>query len=171
METKMSENYYKGITNVIRLGKESKCPHCPPYTLKGSLADEINHFITIHGYKLIHIGPETEHASESGMWHRTIAYLAKEDSMIKPDESPTAWKLSKGSALLYAVLVRLLINQKAISEGDILSEIDSFVKIFTDNHPDAKEIIATLGFAKDAILELKSEDDHTLWFSDFIGNA
>ncbi len=73
----MTENYYEGIENVIRLGQESKCPLCPPNTLKGNLADDINHFITLHDYKILHIGTETEHAPTSGSWHRTIAYLAK----------------------------------------------------------------------------------------------
>ena len=75
----MTENNYSGIKHVIELksNKESSCPFCQPSTLRGDMSECINHFITQHEYRILHIGMETQHAPTSGSWHNTVAILGR----------------------------------------------------------------------------------------------
>jgi hypothetical protein len=42
------------------------------------LEESINHFIKVHGYKLLHVGAETIHGSNGQPWHTTTAVLGSE---------------------------------------------------------------------------------------------
>jgi len=72
-----AENHYKDIKHVIQLNsdKEYQCELCRPLDVRRDLTENINHLITKHDYKLLHIGPETKHANDSGSWHYTVAIL------------------------------------------------------------------------------------------------
>jgi hypothetical protein len=48
------------------------CEHCAD-----NVSAQINHYIGHHGYKLLHVGSETSHADNGGLWHSTVAILGK----------------------------------------------------------------------------------------------
>ncbi len=75
-----TESQYKGIQHVIQVdsNKESICPDCPSKpAFKGQIAERINHLVTEHGYKILYIGTETEHAPTIGPSHFTVAILGR----------------------------------------------------------------------------------------------
>ncbi len=41
------------------------------------LAESINHYIEMHGYKLLHVGTETIHDDQGEPWHTTVSVLGK----------------------------------------------------------------------------------------------
>lgn len=56
------------------------CKDCPEPLSMGSFADAINHYIQKHGYKLLHVGTETDRNSDEGtvrLWYSTAAILGK----------------------------------------------------------------------------------------------
>ena len=59
------------------------CEHCGHMVGGGlgdePLADDINHYITEHGYRLLHIGTQTNHDNEGKPWHNTVAILGHDD--------------------------------------------------------------------------------------------
>ena len=59
--------------------------HCSSQVGWENLAESINHYITEHGYRLLHVGQQTEPASE-GLWHSTVAVLG---TTIRADELPS----------------------------------------------------------------------------------
>jgi hypothetical protein len=56
------------------------CEHCHGRFLgaEDDISDSINHLISEHGYRLLHIGTQTSHAGE-GLWHSTVAVLGHDD--------------------------------------------------------------------------------------------
>jgi hypothetical protein len=52
------------------------CKHC--HHPDRGFAEMINHYIQEQGYRLLHVGQDTQHAPESGLWHNTIAVLGTE---------------------------------------------------------------------------------------------
>ena len=57
------------------------CEHCG--TMVGSnddgdLSDSINHYISEHGYELLHVGTQTSRGDE-GLWHHTVAVLSHDN--------------------------------------------------------------------------------------------
>jgi len=65
------------------------CEHCDYFggggLGDGSLSDAINHYITEHGYRLLHVGTQTNHDQDGRPWHNTVAVLGHDNpSRIKP---------------------------------------------------------------------------------------
>lgn len=60
-----------------------QCEHCEEWTgadPEGAtdLAESINHYINEHGYRLLHVGTETNRdGDEKELWYSTIAILGK----------------------------------------------------------------------------------------------
>lgn len=86
-----TKNYYEGVTDVVYVStnnNSSSCPKCKKQLERAgsqSLMDKgsnftelINHYIRKHGYKLLHVGTETQYGvHEKGLWHDTVAVLGK----------------------------------------------------------------------------------------------
>ena len=71
----------QGVTHVVRLsssiGKHCQlCTAAIGYDDKG-LANEINHYITEHGYRLLYLGQETSRDDKGNPWQSTVAFLGK----------------------------------------------------------------------------------------------
>ena len=70
-------------THVVHLSTNigKTCEHCTFWTGAGAdehnLAESINHYIAQHGYSLLHVGTETTHSDDGGLWHSTVALLGK----------------------------------------------------------------------------------------------
>jgi len=75
----MPEIYYEGIKHVVHISTNigTRCAHCRESIGGERFAESINHYIGAHGYKLLHVGTETSHASEGGLWHSTVAVVGK----------------------------------------------------------------------------------------------
>jgi len=52
------------------------CKHCQTQ-IGGpeNFAESVNHYISEHGYKIIHIGSETTPSMDGSPWHTTVAVL------------------------------------------------------------------------------------------------
>jgi hypothetical protein len=74
-----AQNYYEGIKHVVYVstGEQKECEHCGE-SVGGSLfAKAVNHYIEEHGYKLLHIGTDTNWSDEGTPWHDTVAVVGK----------------------------------------------------------------------------------------------
>jgi hypothetical protein len=47
--------------------------------------DAINHYLTKHGYSLLHVGSETIHGLDGKPWHTTVAVLGTKEK-APPEE-------------------------------------------------------------------------------------
>lgn len=56
------------------------CEHCSEQVGVGNFTSGVNHYMDAHGYKLLHVGQESEHSPDGGLWHSTVAVLGKEDT-------------------------------------------------------------------------------------------
>jgi hypothetical protein len=70
------------------------CKHCYHPIGSEHFAESINHYITEHGYRVLHVGQQTEHAPE-GPWHSMVAVLG---TTVSADElsSPPPAKVTIG---------------------------------------------------------------------------
>ena len=74
----------KGMKHVVTVSSNviEACPLCaePPFNFStpasDSVAERINHFLG-HGYKLLHVGQQTETGPDGDPWQTTVAVLAK----------------------------------------------------------------------------------------------
>lgn len=73
----MEENIYNGITEVMQITPESirQCEPC--MYLPKNLADAINHYISHHGYRLLHVGSNAGPDKGGNMVSDIIALLGK----------------------------------------------------------------------------------------------
>ena len=57
------------------------CEHCGASVgaFGDSIAESINHYIEEHGYRLLHVGPQTTHGSDGKPWHMTVAVLGHDN--------------------------------------------------------------------------------------------
>jgi len=71
------KNYYENVKQVVYLSNDDgmACNECNGLTDR-NLASRINHYISTHGYKLLHVGQETGN-SDDGIYHFSIAVLGK----------------------------------------------------------------------------------------------
>ena len=53
------------------------CEHCGCRIGQGDLAELINHYLTQHGYRLLHTGTETSDDLDGRPWHSTVAVPGK----------------------------------------------------------------------------------------------
>lgn len=67
------------VTYVIHVSTNitTGCKHCIHQIGGEQFAELINHYITEHGYELLHVGSETSHG-DGGLWHSTVAVLGIE---------------------------------------------------------------------------------------------
>jgi hypothetical protein len=56
------------------------CEHCG-HSIGGedNVADSINHYIEAHGYRLLHVGPQTHVGHDGKPYHTTVAVLGHDD--------------------------------------------------------------------------------------------
>ena len=75
----MTQALHEGISHVVHLSTNigKGCEHCGTFIDSEDLAKSINHYITTHGYRLLHTGSETIHGSDGKPWHTTVAIVGK----------------------------------------------------------------------------------------------
>jgi hypothetical protein len=68
------------------------CEHCrePIGSLHNSddITESVNHYIEKHGYRLLHVGTQTSHDTNSKPWHSTVAILGHDapPAILPPSE-------------------------------------------------------------------------------------
>ena len=74
-----TKNYYDDVTHVVYISTNigKGCEHCDEAFRNDSVAESINHYIEAHGYRLLHVGTDTNRTSDGDLWHSTIAILGK----------------------------------------------------------------------------------------------
>jgi hypothetical protein len=57
------------------------CEECDEWhwSLDYSVIEHANHYITAHGYRVLHVGQETSR-TEDGLWHSTVIVLGTADA-------------------------------------------------------------------------------------------
>ena len=73
----MTENIYEGIKEVMQITPESITQCQPCLYLPKNLADAINHYISYHGYRLLHVGSNAGLDKSGNMVSDIIALLGK----------------------------------------------------------------------------------------------
>ena len=72
---------YAGVGHVVTVSTNVRhsCEHCEfrigPSEHNDGLKDSVNHYITKHGYRLLHVGTQTDRDDEGNPWHLTVAVL------------------------------------------------------------------------------------------------
>ncbi len=71
----MTENYYEGVKQVKQLTPENiiRCEPCD--YLPNNLEEAINHYLSIHDYKLLHVGTQSSVHSTGEVVHDIAAVL------------------------------------------------------------------------------------------------
>ena len=75
----MASESLSDIQQVVQLSSSSigvPCKHCGPIRSNG-FASEIDHYIQKHGYRLLHVGQQTEEGTD-GPWQTTVAVLGSD---------------------------------------------------------------------------------------------
>jgi hypothetical protein len=66
-------------TVCVSTSQGGRCDHCERsvgcFDSEG-LAGSINHYISEHGYELMHVGQQTDHDQQGNPWQSTVAVLA-----------------------------------------------------------------------------------------------
>jgi hypothetical protein len=68
------------------------CEHCGagvgPLVGDDDIANDIDHYVNEHGYKLLHVGTETNHGPDGKPWHNTVAILEHDNppAILPPPE-------------------------------------------------------------------------------------
>lgn len=79
----MATNYYEGINHIVCVSTNAQgnCEHCNEGGFLGldHLTKLVNHYITKHGYKILHAGTETDHGPDGNPWHSTVVILGKQE--------------------------------------------------------------------------------------------
>jgi hypothetical protein len=70
-----------GISHVVHISTNvgKGCEHCQQWFDPERLAEAVNHYIAHHGYKLLHVGPETISGGGEQPWHTTVAVVGMEE--------------------------------------------------------------------------------------------
>ena len=73
------ENFYNGIEHIVHISTNisTGCKLCSFSIRNDNFAENVNHFINQHGYKLLHIGAEADVNDEGKTIHHTVAVLGK----------------------------------------------------------------------------------------------
>lgn len=74
-----TQNYYEGVNHVVHISNDEgkSCEHCDFRVGTDNFAESINHYISAHGYKLLHVGQQTSRDSMGNPWQLTVALLGK----------------------------------------------------------------------------------------------
>ncbi|HXT69381.1 MAG TPA: hypothetical protein VN700_06490 [Vicinamibacterales bacterium] len=75
----MSNSLYEGITNVVEISSNigRGCQHCDQFVGLEKFAESITHYITKHGYRLLHVGTQSELGDDGKPLHHTVAIVGK----------------------------------------------------------------------------------------------
>lgn len=76
----MTETFYKGINHTIQIDNDnySFCNICNKSISGTNITDLINHVLSEHNYKILHIGSQTDRNTDNeSLFHATIAILGK----------------------------------------------------------------------------------------------
>lgn len=73
------QDYYENINHVVHISTDENkgCEHCTFRIGSENFAESINHYITDHGYRLLHVGQETSLDSRGNPFQLTVAILGK----------------------------------------------------------------------------------------------
>lgn len=74
----MGHHTFDDVTTVTQWRSDTspvRCPDCGQTFECEDIGKAISHAIG-HGYRLLHIGTESQRASE-GLWHSTVAFIGK----------------------------------------------------------------------------------------------
>lgn len=75
-----NQHYYEGVNHVVEVNSDigTACKICD-FWLDGAkeFTKSVNHYMTEHGYKLLHVGTQTTESSKGEPWHATIAIMGK----------------------------------------------------------------------------------------------
>jgi len=72
------KNLYSKMTHIVHAVTHMRksCPHCRK--IFNDFDEDVNHYIKEHGYKLLHVGTETQNDNEGRLWQSTAAVLGRE---------------------------------------------------------------------------------------------
>jgi hypothetical protein len=81
------------MTAVVNLSTNvmTGCQICSQPVGGEHFQDSINHYLTKHGYSLLHVGSETIHGPDGKPWHTTVAVLGTKE------KSPAGAGLGSGN--------------------------------------------------------------------------
>jgi len=68
------------------------CEHCDYLVGIENFADGINHYISEHGYHVLHVGTQSTPDSEGTTYHTTVALLGTNDP--PPPKEPTVFTVN-----------------------------------------------------------------------------
>ncbi|HEY2881750.1 MAG TPA: hypothetical protein VGJ15_04940 [Pirellulales bacterium] len=75
----MANDKFEGVERVIavrsNIGDRCKVCDAPIGFSNNGFTDSINHYITEHDFRLLHIGTETEGGENNSLWQVTVAIL------------------------------------------------------------------------------------------------
>jgi hypothetical protein len=76
----------RSMKHVVRISSNliETCAHCGEVIGGDELFDaSVNHYLSAHGYKLLHVGAETTTDRDDRPWHATVAILGA--NRLQPD--------------------------------------------------------------------------------------
>ena len=77
------DSIYDGVNSIVKISTNlgETCKHCTfsigAWSNGDNFAASIEHYINEHGYKLLHVGSETDRDDEGPPWQSTIAVVGK----------------------------------------------------------------------------------------------
>ena len=73
------DQLYRGIKHVVYVSSNegAACEHCSESVGLDRFAESINHYVEKHGYRILHVGTQTDRDDEGLLWHHTVAVLGK----------------------------------------------------------------------------------------------
>ncbi len=74
-------HHFEGVRTVVELNSHvgGVCEECQKLILTAAgenMGQAVTHYITAHGYKLLHIGTQTD-GDDAGLLYRTVAFVGK----------------------------------------------------------------------------------------------
>lgn len=71
------KSYYEGVGHIVHIstGDTRRCDHCEQMIGGSNFSDSVNHYISAHRYKLLHVGAETSRDDDGNPWQMTVAVL------------------------------------------------------------------------------------------------
>jgi hypothetical protein len=74
-----TQNPYQGVRHIVHISTDvlQPCEHCSERIGLDNFDKSVNHYIEVHGYKLLHVGAQTGHDMDGKPWHSTVAVVGK----------------------------------------------------------------------------------------------
>jgi hypothetical protein len=72
-------NQFVDFKHIVHISTNitTSCEHCSTPIASENLADNVNHYMDKHGYKLLHVGGENDQDNEGKSIQHTVAVLGK----------------------------------------------------------------------------------------------